>query len=157
MIGFRILLAVAVAACCGLAGCTSSAETEDEHLEHHVPAHYPASYEKAVQALYRRIDRIEREFTSDKSTNLVTPLTELTDILAWMPEIAAASDLRRSEWEDVQKIARELETTLAKLRTELDAGRLDPEFVAQFRAHVKRLETLVDESQRNDVRLPHGP
>ena len=80
-----------------VAGCTSSDDhaSEDDHLEHFVPAHKPHSFEELVTALSERRGAFgDRSVSADS-----TAVTELSDIIGWIPELAADSELRRANWD----------------------------------------------------------
>ncbi|MBL8815080.1 MAG: hypothetical protein JNL58_03540 [Planctomyces sp.] len=106
-----------------MAGCQSEAESvgvdhqddeqhdgdhhEDEHNEHFVPAHKPANLEGAVNELRRRIpeaaggqDAVARQ--------------ELFDVVLWIPELAADSDLRKKDWERAAEASRRLHEVCTK-------------------------------------------
>ena len=87
--------------CClvwgSVAGCARSdaPESEEEHLEHFVPAHKPHSFEELVTAVSKR-----RGAFGDASLSAdAAAVTELSDIIGWIPELAADCELRQSDWE----------------------------------------------------------
>jgi hypothetical protein len=97
---------LAAAACCCLAGCLAAPDETDERLEHHIPAHKPATLVAAIAELERRnpgaTSRHEAAGNSERDR------AELRDIIGWLPELAADSDLRKSEWESIQQSSAEL-------------------------------------------------
>lgn len=94
-----------------LSSCQSQAEVE--HLEHVSPEHKPASYIEAVKQLQFRITEALDE-KGDKH-NQTQRLSELGDIIRWLPENAADSDLKKADWEQIEQIARRLEAWYATL------------------------------------------
>lgn len=99
---FSLFIALLIGMSCSLQGCAEHEEDEDHHLEHLIPEHKPVNYADAITQLDERGAKyFETEMTeSDK--------TELIDIVDWLPEIAADSDLNRQQWEAVQKATPEL-------------------------------------------------
>ncbi len=89
-----------------VSGCQSSASGDDDsRLEHHVPAHKPPTFRAAVEQLQIRSQHLTGESAADHSA---TERTELLDIIRWLPELAGDSDLRRPDWEQVQRESREM-------------------------------------------------
>ena len=94
--GFGILMAVV--------GCGSHDDHhEDEHLEHFVPAHKPANYTALVEQLENRIAQQTPTSESGEKTTAAdqsaTERQELIDIIGWIPELAADSELRKQDFE----------------------------------------------------------
>jgi len=90
-----------------LVGCLQSPAEDDDRLEHVIPAHKPADY---VEATNQLAGRGHLYFSGQLDA---AGLTELRDILAWLPELAAETDLSRSQWDRVQEISRELTRLVA--------------------------------------------
>ncbi|QDU30257.1 hypothetical protein ETAA8_53760 [Anatilimnocola aggregata] len=86
----------------GIVGCGS--EAKSDHLEHHVPAHRPHDLGEAVQVILVRWEALEREWQADPVAAR-QKLSELIDIVRWLPEIAADSDLAEADWNRVQAIS----------------------------------------------------
>jgi hypothetical protein len=84
-----------------LTGC-GLAPDEDRHLEHVIPAHKPRSYAETVEQLDRRIQSLS---DADSGSERITQLEELGDIIRWLPELAADSDLRKPHWEQARDVA----------------------------------------------------
>lgn len=82
---------------------------EEGHLEHHVPHHRPSDYSSAVDQIARRFGKLAESGTAQLPE---TQWAELQDIVRWLPEIAADSDMRRSQWEQVDRHAEELAAEL---------------------------------------------
>jgi hypothetical protein len=87
-----------------LAGCNAS--PADDHLEHHVPTHKPGSFAKAVEQL-----EIRNPFqpSGREAGDPEVQQAELLDIIRWLPELAAETDLRRADWDAVQQASLQLE------------------------------------------------
>ncbi|QDT35388.1 hypothetical protein [Thalassoglobus polymorphus] len=115
-------------------GC-SVEEEEDHHLEHIIPAHKPANYGDGVDQLSQRGKHF---FANELGSEEVA---ELQDIVNWLPELAADSDLKRPQWEQVQAIAKQL-------KSQMDAAS-DSGGEKQWNQHVASLTDLVPAS--NDI------
>lgn len=101
--------------CCGclimmaallIAGC--SGEAEEDHLEHHIPPHKPANLIEAVEQLEHRIPLVCGQDASPSDTDQ----QELIDIVLWIPELAADSDLRKADWETAAAVSAQMQKTL---------------------------------------------
>lgn len=108
-------------------GCSDS-ETE-EHLEHVIPAHKPKNFAEAVSELNSR----EAAFFDGSASDEMKQ--EMIDIIVWLPELAADSDLRRDNWETVQKTSQELSKIAASPSSEQP-----PE---SWNSHLDELEAIV--------------
>ena len=98
-----------------LIGCGSSetANGEDQHLEHFVPAHKPANFSEAVEEIPHRCEHLTSHAGrghNDESAKF----QELLNIVNWLPELAADSDLNESEWNSANAAAKFVAETLAK-------------------------------------------
>lgn len=100
-----LFIAVFVAMLVSLGGC-SDTSAEEDHLEHHVPAHKPATFVAAIPDLARRHDHMRNGMTQQQ-------LVELRDIIQWLPELAAATDLKKPDWDRVLQIANAMERLVA--------------------------------------------
>jgi hypothetical protein len=83
-----------------------------EGYGHDRPPHKPDDLQNAVVEIERRWEALEERSTADaKRSPPNAPdrrVSELEDILIWLPELAAETDLRRAEWERVNSLSREL-------------------------------------------------
>lgn len=71
---------------------------DHEHLEHFVPPHKPASFEELVSQLFFRCETLPNLAAADDA-EFQKRSAELRDILNWIPELAADSNLKRSGFE----------------------------------------------------------
>jgi hypothetical protein len=112
--------ALAIATACLLAqlGCESESDHEDDHdhVGHVIPAHKPKDFPEAVHALRALSEQIRGKVAEGKAETLVSDQTlpHALDIAAWLPEIAADSDMPKKPWDKVS----------------LDSGRLVPVYEA---------------------------
>lgn len=103
---FMWLMAIPLA---GLAGChhIGSGEEED-HLEHHDPEHKPKSFKLAVEELRVRILQPEEATSAESVTPAAVRRSELIDIINWLPELAAQTDLKKPVWDRIKAISMQL-------------------------------------------------
>lgn len=73
--------------------------------EHGIPPHKPHSFEEAVSEIERR----GRALIAN-SENPPTQVTEWFDILGWLPELAADTELKRADWEQAVRTAQKFES-----------------------------------------------
>jgi hypothetical protein len=106
------LLAMAILA--SLAGCGAAGDhhSEDDHLEHHVPAHRPHDLAEAVTQISQRWPRLEASPGLAGEERAIA-LAELADIVRWLPELAADSDMEEGPWNRVHAISAQLLTRLS--------------------------------------------
>ncbi|QDU38001.1 hypothetical protein Mal4_23210 [Maioricimonas rarisocia] len=109
---WRLLTVAMVALSAVAGGCSDTTSEADHHLEHDIPEHKPASFSDAVAELELRGKSLAQQPINGKR------LAELTDIINWLPELAADSDLRRQQWEQVQQTSHELSGIVSHLGEE---------------------------------------
>ncbi|MEI7699785.1 MAG: hypothetical protein WCK86_08325 [Planctomycetia bacterium] len=95
----------AVLICLQLPGCDSVNGTGDQDMElsmeseHSAPAHKPADFESLVAELERRFTELSMSSVQRDGDGRGLQTTELQDIVKWIPELAASSELQRKEFE----------------------------------------------------------
>jgi len=136
----------------GLVCSSCQSKVEVEHLEHVSPEHKPTSYAEAVEQLQFRITEALNQKGIEHSQT--QRLSELGDIIRWLPENAADSDLKKSDWERVEQITQRLEvwqTSLLQTRSTSPEQRqqieTDLQTLAKFTAISDRFQSLA--SQKN--------
>ena len=94
---------------CGVlvTGSPEEDDHEDHHLEHHVPAHRPSDFTNAVDQIEERF-KVMSQSANSESASSTELAAEFSDILNWLPEIAADSDMRRKDWEEVDALSSQL-------------------------------------------------
>ncbi|HND56572.1 MAG TPA: hypothetical protein PLV92_29340, partial [Pirellulaceae bacterium] len=95
-----------------LCGCLAAPA---EEAEHHTPAHRPVDFPAAVT----RLDALHAELLDAKTARppgTIDAMTELSDIVRWLPELAADSDLDRTAWDRVAATTRLFEADVARVR-----------------------------------------
>jgi hypothetical protein len=110
---WRVYLAVMLMTCCGV-GCYRAA-TSDE-AEHERPAHKPYSVSAAVERLEQLHGIILSEAAIPQDRH-IDVFAEYIDVVRWLPELAADSDLSRERWEQIDRRAAELLLCLESLGT----------------------------------------
>ena len=146
-------LLAAMLICVITTGCGSSEDDlhhddhnehdDHEHLEHFVPAHKPKDFAELVDQLALRLPQLATT-TDGGSESATTSRRELADIIGWIPELAADSELKKSGFESAvataNKLAKILEGTAAGANTKT----VD---VAVYEPMIKELRQLIPESQ----------
>ena len=73
-------------------------DEDHEHLEHFVPPHKPASFEELISQLAYRCETLPKLAAADEK-EFQKRSVELRDIIQWIPELSADSNLKRQEFE----------------------------------------------------------
>ena len=143
-------------------GCLTSPAEEPEH---HVSAHMPPNFPAAVLRLSQLHDEFihhstqhsprpaTRETGDSHHSNesaATDPYAEMCDILRWLPQFAADSDLPEASWNRVNTAALALETVLEPLKN-LE----DDSWTAAYRESAKHIEKHLE--QINGVSLDAFP
>lgn len=123
------LLPVVTVLLIGIPGCrpvvppTSSTteQTDDYHSSHGLAAHRPESFAAAVEQLATRYEALATTPSDNSAANATVALQELKDIARWLPELAGDSDLRRTDWEQVQRLALDLQQRIEPWQSAKDA------------------------------------
>ena len=98
--------------CCCLPGVTAAAPAGP--AEHHTPAHKPADYSAAVTQL----GKLHEEIVGGRArpAGELDVFTELGDVVRWLPELAADSDLPEEPWNRVARTSDELLVLVAQIQ-----------------------------------------
>lgn len=81
-------------------------ESHEDH-DHHIPEHRPKDYPDAVRQLTRRIELVRGE--ARHPAHAMDELKKLRDVITWLPELAADSDLKKREWDRIHELAKRLD------------------------------------------------
>ena len=130
-------------------GCGSQdGHHEDEHLEHFVPAHKPGNFTALVEQLEKRIDQQSQTPGSDEGAaaedQSATERQELIDILGWIPELAADSEMRKQEFEMAVSAGARLGVALGLEKSANETAAADRSSIPQL---LKELKALISKSQ----------
>lgn len=85
-----------LAACATQVGCQKSPAEEEE--AHHIPEHLPANFDQALTRLEQLVAHLKDGASLEKMPTEVNVETELRDVVRWLPELAAQSDLNEADW-----------------------------------------------------------
>ncbi len=110
---------LASTALCLLVGCNSltSGATEDD--THDVPPHRPAGFVKAVPAIRDRLAQFQTNDAAFDREARRQRASELRDIIQWLPELAAETDLRKADWDSVNAASRRMATRWDEIASRL--------------------------------------
>ncbi len=111
-------------------GCAEEQDSLHE-LDHELPPHWPVSLSDAAAKLGERLALDSSNAKQSEARG------ELEDLVSWIPEIAADTDLTEAEWLPIY----ELSETLRKHHAAGDVG------VADIEEDFKRLQTLLSDSE----------
>ena len=116
---------------------------DDHGHDHHIADHRPEDYADLVRQLERRPSLIHAEADHDMR-HAAHELEELRDIIAWLPEIAADTDLVKRDWDDANRIAGEL-AKLVPVQAETFVERMKPgsDAEAEYQQRVSKLSELI--------------
>ncbi len=94
----------------GSIGCFSTFQESKEAHEagHSVPAHKPDSFSAALTAIADRQQQLTGEDWSTGVDSRTVLLQELRDIVGWLPELAAQTDLEKPDWDRIQRLTQSL-------------------------------------------------
>ena len=126
-------------------GCNQSGNADDHeddhHAEHFVPPHKPANYAQAVEEIEHRAAHLTSH-AGHGHDDEAEEFHELVDIVEWLPELAADSDLNEADWGSAraagQSIASELNSRM-KEDGSLTLDKLDE----SIQSSVATLQSLV--------------
>lgn len=149
MLHYKALLILWVGLSFGISGCGSSDEhTVDEHLEHFVPAHKPIDYAALVEQLEKRIAQQSSSSGAGEGVpaaeQFATARQELIDIIGWIPELAADSELQKKEFETAVVAGRKLNLALGFEKPSEGTKAVDAESIPKL---LDELKALVSKSQ----------
>lgn len=153
MLKCKMLLMAWVGFSVAISGCGSSEEhAEDEHLEHFVPAHKPADFAALVEQLEKRIAQQSPSSVASEGApaadQSATARQELIDIIGWIPELAADSELRKQEFETAVSAGAGLNIALgfekpAEGTTAVDQSSI-PKLLDELKALVSKSQTSTE-------------
>lgn len=132
------------------AGCSPSESEDDHHMEHFVPEHKPASFKGAVDALAERTSHLQYH-VGDSGEIVQQELTELADIIGWIPELAADSDLNETDWAKAVRVSTQM---LSVYEQSSVAGDLKS-LLADLPPLIESLQPLVPKAGRPEPSMRH--
>jgi hypothetical protein len=126
-----------------------SADVGSVEDRHGIPPHKPTSFADAVTQLNQRHQQL---LEAPNGEHTQEQFQQLSDIVRWLPELAAETDLPRADWEAVQRLTRQLEQELAGWQ--LGGSVRPPADVARFHEQAGELDRLVVRARELDRHSP---
>lgn len=148
--GLPLLAAVLLLLNCGGCGADGEHAEDDHHMEHFVPAHKPPSFAEGVAELTERCSHLKYHI-GEQSEIVEQELTELVDIIGWIPELAADSDLNETDWVHADSVSREM---LAIHEASAGVAGLEG-LLADLTPLIESLEPLVPRAGRPEPAIHH--
>ena len=92
-----------------LAGCVSEDSSKTSHFEHdhEVAPHWPSDLADAAAKIRERLDSLEQKPDQAKQLS-----QEIADIVSWIPEVAADTNLSEQDWIPLDNAAESLSANL---------------------------------------------
>jgi hypothetical protein len=138
-------MGVLAAATCAFAGCPASRSSAVQEESHDAPAHKPAGFVDAVQVIRVRLAQFQGiDRTADRQV-LLRQAGEMKDIIQWLPELAAETDLRKADWEHVSASSQRMLARWTEAAPRLVDGnlQLDDAGLASLKRDLDSLDGLV--------------
>lgn len=136
-------------------GCGKEKETLFEE-EHDLPPHWPSSLADAAERIEQRLDRLVKGSGVSESQAVQQEVdrkemeqceSELRDLVEWIPEVAADTDLTESQWLPIYEMCEVMREHLS--RSDVSARDISEDF--------RRLQTLLIESEQLLPRSSEAP
>lgn len=132
-------------------GCTTEEHSEHDHdhehehehtheHEHREIAHKPADYPKAVRRLRELHEQLAAE---EKIDSKLDPWDEYLDLVRWLPELAADSDLAKEPWDNIHQTSKGLEQSLKPILASAHPESAYSEAVAEIEPLLNELDRAV--------------
>jgi hypothetical protein len=147
----RFVVVLLTALVIGASGCQPHADSDEEELVHVSAAHRPDHLPDAVAQIERRNPF---KASDENNTNAQLPLSELKDILVWLPEIAADTDLKKPAWDEIRSLSLELEKLISKPTTDVAAANRYAAIVVRLHELTKGWDSWRTHSASGPVPFP---
>ena len=148
---FRGLLIALLCCAMGIVGCGEAKESpDDEHLEHFVPAHKPKDFGELVEQLALRVPQWASAASPGGDDDHAMAVQEMSDIIGWIPELAADSELIKADFESAVATGNKLSAVYSERIGSTNAKAID---VAEFEPLIEELRKLVPKSQAEKERM----
>lgn len=149
---FSVLL-LPVMCGCSDSEADDSGEDHHHHLEHFVPHHKPANFATAVEEIEHRAQHLS-DHAGHGHADEKDEFLELVDIVNWIPELAADSDLNEADWKQAKVAATALAASLA--RQETSKGILDLKSLSEVIAtELQTLQSLTAAAGKPEPAIQH--
>jgi len=138
-----------------LSGCVrSEADADDDHhLEHFVPHHKPANFADAVEDIEHRAEHLS-DHAGHGHDDEAHEFQELLDVVNWIPELAADSDLNEADWNTANAAASSIVTELQQRRA-ADGSLSLQDLSAAIDTQVQSLQSLVAAAGKPEPAIHH--
>lgn len=136
---FAAALCLAVVAGCGGGGDPE----QEEHAHHEFPDHRPGNYKEAVSAISQRSWELANRGGKIGSLEF----GHFVDIITWIPEMAADSDMRKADWDKANNAAGKMRALV--LAQDLDIRQLESVVADELSV----LKSLVDKAGEPETNL----
>lgn len=114
--GFAIIMFAMVINTVGCTGDSVQGKASLHEMDHVVAAHWPESLEDAADKIRERVTRLGGGSAVARGIDsVVDAKKELSEILSWVPEVAADTDMSEANW---VPLAEESERLHARLKME---------------------------------------
>lgn len=124
-------------------------EHDDHDHDHHIADHRPDDYADLVRQLESRPALIHAEADHDMG-HAAHELEELRDIIAWLPEIAADTDLVKRDWDVANLLSGELNNLVpARVEAFLDQMKPGSDGATEYQQRVSKLSELIPLADQN--------
>lgn len=138
-----------------LTGCAGQDEGahddhDDEHLTHFVPAHKPAGFVELVDQLATRTAELGESWTTEDTTQKQTRRQELSDVIGWIPELAADSELKKADFETAVSAGKTLQ---AEFEKQFAIGSTVQPNLQPFETALKSLRDLTENSKERTAAM----
>ncbi len=153
----RLTLAVLATIAALLPGCSEDSLEEGGHVHHEIPEHRPANLKDAVAAIEQR----SSELANNGGRLGSLEYFHFVDIISWVPELAADSDLKKADWETANAAAGRMRARV--LSKQLDITRMesvvenDLSILRALVPEAGRPEPSLHHHHHHDHEHPHGP
>ena len=148
---FRGLLIALLCCAMGIVGCGEAKQSpDDEHLEHFVPAHKPKDFGELVEQLALRVPQWASAASPGGDDDHAMAVQEMSDIIGWIPELAADSELIKADFESAVATGNKLSAVYSERIGSTNAKAID---VAEFEPLIEELRKLVPKSQAEKERM----
>lgn len=137
----------------GCGDAEADAHADDHHLEHFVPHHKPANFAECVEEIEHRCDHLAAH-AGHGHDDEADEFQELLDVVNWIPELAADSDLDEAKWNQAVRAGKAIAEQLAT-RKSAD-GSLDLSDLSQAIAtELKTLQTMIPAAGKPEAAIHH--
>lgn len=113
----RKLFAACLLICLLLTGCGAERESLFEE-EHDLPAHWPSSLADAADKIDKRLGRLGSVASESNHATEQTAIdqceNELRDLVEWIPEVAADTDLSEVQWLPIYELSEVMREHLSR-------------------------------------------